>query len=251
VSTSMPLAAVAVLAGVAGLAFGSFASLAAYRLPRGEGVVLGRSRCPHCGHALALADLLPVVSWLALGGRCRYCAGPVPVRYPLIELATAALFVLAVLAWGVTPEALLACALALGLVIAAAADLDRLVIPDPVLVCLLPLGLAWAAVLGRPWSDTIGGLAAALALAAALRWLGARARGREALGLGDVKLLAVAGAWVGLAALPWYLAGAGALGVASGLAWRRRGGEAFPFGPALAAALFATVLWRAPWPGVP
>jgi leader peptidase (prepilin peptidase)/N-methyltransferase len=236
-----------VAAALAGLVLGSFASLAAWRLPRGEGIVRGRSRCPACGHALGVRDLVPVLSWLALGGRCRYCGAPVPLRYPLIEVATAALFVLAVLARGAGLESAMLCALALGLVIAAAADLDRQVIPDLVLLVLLPLGLGYRAALGLPWSDTVGGLVAALALAGALRWLGARLRGREALGLGDVKLLAVAGAWVGLAALPWFLVAAGVLGLALALAWRRHGGETFPFGPALAAALYGAVLWSAPW----
>ena len=243
-----------VAAALAGLVLGSFASLAAYRLPRGQGIARGRSRCPACGHALGPRDLVPVLSWLALGGRCRYCAAQVPVRYPLIELATAALFVLAVLARGAGPEAVMLCALALGLVIASVADLDRQVIPDLVLAALLPLGLGYRASLGLPWSDTVAGLVAALALASALRWLGARLAGREALGLGDVKLLAVAGAWVGLAALPWFLVAAGALGLGLALVWRlprrnsrgrRLGAETFPFGPALAAALYAAVLWPA------
>jgi leader peptidase (prepilin peptidase)/N-methyltransferase len=237
-----------VAAPLAGLLFGSFASLAGYRLPRGEGVVAGRSRCPACGAALAVRDLVPLVSWLALGGRCRRCRAPISPRYPLAELATAVLFTLAVLAFGAGWQALMLCGLALGLVVLTLADLESQVVPDVVLLWLLPLGLVHRALLGAPWPDTIAGALGGAALGVALRWLGARVLRREALGLGDVKLLAVAGLWVGGAVLPAFLVAAGVLGVAFGLAWRRGGGgEAFPFAPALAVALYGAVLRAAPW----
>lgn len=235
-----------VAAPLAGLLFGSFAGLAGHRLPRGQGVVAGRSYCPACGEAIALRDLVPLVSWLALGGRCRRCRAPISPRYPLAELATAVVFTLAVLAFGAGWSAAVVCGLGLGLVIVALADLDSQVVPDAVLVWLLPLGLVHRALLGAAWADTIAGAVGAAALGAALRWLGGRVLRREALGLGDVKLLAVAGAWVGAAALPAFLVAAGALGVAFALA-RRRAHDAFPFAPALAIALYGAVLRAAPW----
>ncbi|MDP6954304.1 MAG: prepilin peptidase [Alphaproteobacteria bacterium] len=126
----------------AGLLFGSFAALAGYRLPRGEGVVGGRSRCPSCDSALGARDLVPVVSWLVLRGRCAVCKMPISPRYPAAELGSAGLFALAALAYGESWNTVTACALALGLVIIVLADLDKKIIPDLVLLWLLPAGLA-------------------------------------------------------------------------------------------------------------
>ena len=233
-------------APVAGLVFGSFASLAGYRLPRAQGVVAGRSRCPNCGVALAARDLVPVLSWLALRGRCRSCGITINARYPVTELATAIGFGLAVLVFGANWPAVTMCALALGLIIAILSDLDAKIIPDAVTLWLLPLGMVFRWLIGADWMDTVAGIVAATALGLVLRWGGGRLAGREALGLGDVKLLAVAGAWLGLAGLPAFLVVAGVLGVLFGLAWRRITGEAaFPFGPALAMALYAVLLWTA------
>lgn len=244
----MSTSGMALAAALAGLFFGSFGALAGYRLPRGEGVVGGRSRCPRCGTTLGPFELLPVLSWLWLRGRCAGCGGAIAARYPLAELTTAALFGLAVLAFGPTWPALTACALALGLVIVGLADLDRQVIPDAVLIWLLPLALAHRALVSAPWTDTVAGAVVALALGLILRWTAGRWARREALGLGDVKLLAVAGAWVGLGHLPYVLIAAGALGGALAAVWRwRHGGGGFPLGPALAAALYAGVLAPAPW----
>ena len=231
-------------APIAGLVFGSFASLAGYRLPRGRGVVAGRSRCPHCDVALAARDLVPVLSWLVLGGRCRSCGDAISLGYPLTELAMALSFGLAVLAFGPTWAAVTVCALALGLMIAVLADLDAKIIPDAVTLWLLPLGLVHRWLVGAEWTDTLAGITTAAVLGLILRWGGGRLAGREALGLGDVKLLAAAGAWLGLAALPAFLIAAGVTGVLFGVSWRRIKAEAaFPFGPALAIALYSVVLW--------
>src|SRR5919106_4549042 len=94
----------AVLAGVGGLAFGSFMSVVVHRVPKKESIVAPRSRCPNCGHQLAARDNIPIVSWLMLGGKCRYCKAPMSPRYLAAELLTALVWVLAVvrlpLGWG-------------------------------------------------------------------------------------------------------------------------------------------------------
>ena len=237
-----------VVAPLAGLLFGSFASLAGHRLPRGLGVVAGLSRCRRCDATLGVRDLVPLISWALLGGRCRHCGAAIGARYPVTEAVTALGFALAVLAYGASWPAATVAALVLGLVILTIADLDHQIIPDAVLIWLLPIGLIHRVLLGAEWTDTAAGLVAAAALGIILRRVGSRLARREALGLGDVKLLAVAGAWLGLAALPGFLIAAGVLGAGFGMAWRRMRGEAaFPFGPALAAALFVCVLWAAPW----
>lgn len=240
------------VAPLAGLLFGSFASLAGYRLPRGDGVVGGRSKCPRCDATLGARDLVPLISWLVLGGRCRHCGAPVSVWYPVTEIVTALGFAVAAFAFGASWPAVTVAALALGLVILTLADLDRQIIPDVVLVWVLPIGLVHGWLTGTAWSDSLAGLVAAAALGVILRWSGGRLAGHEALGLGDVKLLAVAGAWLGIGGLAAFLVVGGTLGAGFGMAWRRRhGGAAFPFGPALAAALFLCVLWSAPWPMAP
>ena len=219
-AATLSLAAEAVVVAVVGLALGSLASLLAYRLPRGLPVGRTRSRCPACGTTLTPRDLVPLVSWLAARGRCRHCGTATGWRYPAIEAATA---LPALAAWallGARPEAVCLAVLA-----AAAA------------------GLAWRALTGGTWAEAAlsAGLLAGLGLG--LRAWFTRRRGVEALGLGDVKLMAVAGLWLPLAAVPAFLVLAGTVGTLMGLAWQRRhGARQFPFGPALAFGLYATVL---------
>ena len=109
---------------------GSFASLVAYRLPRGETLATGRSRCPQCGHTLGIADLVPVFSYLWSRGKCRHCQAAISARYPLIEIITALLFVLALAVAGPGLQAFALGLLAVGLVIMTAIDLEHQIIPD-------------------------------------------------------------------------------------------------------------------------
>lgn len=236
------LLAEALAAAIVGAALGSFVSLLSHRLPRGEAIVGGRSRCPHCGAALRALDLVPVVSWLASGGRCRRCKARVGLRYPAIELGLAALFVLIYLRLGPTWPGLLLAALAVVLAALATIDLETGYLPDAVQAAAVPLGLAYQWAAGEvAWG--LAGLVLAGGLAYAVRWGFHRASGRQGLGLGDVKFFAVAGLWLGPGGLPAFLVLAGALGALFAGLWRAMGGEReFPFGPALAAALLAVLL---------
>ena len=242
-AATLSLAAEAVVVAVVGLALGSLASLLAYRLPRGLPVGRTRSRCPACGTTLTPRDLVPLVSWLAARGRCRHCGTATGWRYPAIEAATA---LPALAAWallGARPEAVCLAVLAAALMAAAAADLDQRILPDATLLAAAAAGLAWRALTGGTWAEAAlsAGLLAGLGLG--LRAWFTRRRGVEALGLGDVKLMAVAGLWLPLAAVPAFLVLAGTVGTLMGLAWQRRhGARQFPFGPALAFGLYATVL---------
>src|SRR5687768_15573196 len=94
-----------VSAGVLGLIFGSFATALAYRLPRGESISTGRSKCPNCGHTIGVAENIPVFSWLFLRGRCKHCGNEISARYPLTELVTSLLFVGAAFEFGLSVEA--------------------------------------------------------------------------------------------------------------------------------------------------
>ena len=175
-----------VLAAALGLAFGSFVTLASYRLPRDEPIIAGRSRCPSCKTPLAARDLVPVVSWLLQHRRCRRCSAPVSPRYAIIEVVLGALFVAVYLRLGAGVEGLFLAGLAVGLVILAAVDIEAGIIPDKVLIVLAPLGLAYQFALGDALAGLAGG-ALAGGVAAVVRLGFLRLRGREGLGLGDVK----------------------------------------------------------------
>lgn len=250
--TLPPPALLVPLAGILGLVFGSFLSALTWRLPRGDSVARGRSACPACGRRLTARDLVPVLSWLAARGRCRSCGARVSLRYPLIELAAAAL--LAAVAWragalGWSGAALVVAGiLALILLALAVVDLEHGLLPDVLTLAAIPPALALRGLLDGPDGLLLAGLGAIAGGGGA--WLlraGFRAvTGRDGLGLGDVKVLAVAGLLLPPLAWPLYLLLAGVLGVVLGLGWRATGrGAVFPFGPALIAALLVVVLWPA------
>lgn len=225
---------------------GSFLGVLVLRLPVGRPVVLSRSACDHCGHLLASRDLAPLVSYALSRGRCRYCGAAIGSFHLAIELAA-----LAVAVWAATAveddELWLACLLGWTLLTAAWIDARTMLLPDvltlPLLVVgLLATGIAW------PDSLTDHALAAALGYSslAGLAWFWRRFRGRDGLGMGDAKLLAALGAWIGLSALPLVLLLAACLGlVAAGVAAlagrRMTAATAIPFGPFL--ALSGWLLW--------
>jgi leader peptidase (prepilin peptidase)/N-methyltransferase len=230
---------VILLALALGAIFGSFASAAIYRLPRGIPLGLERSRCPACQTALGLSDLVPLFSWLLSRGRCRHCFASIPIRYPLIEACSALLFVAA---WLVAPTLLAAILLALfslALLIEAVIDLEFGILPDKVQIFLLPLGIGYRWEVDWAPLDMGLGFAVGLMASLALKYGFLLVTKRDGLGWGDIKLIAIAGAVLGLSGLIAFFILSGVLGVALGLAWRKfHGAGAFPFGPALAAALF-------------
>jgi leader peptidase (prepilin peptidase)/N-methyltransferase len=240
---SMPWLAVALSPIV-----GSLLGLLVVRLPAGEGVVLGRSRCRSCSRPLRPLDLVPVASWLALRGRCRACGARISRLYPAVELAAilvAAWTVLAVPSVVVWPTA----GLGWTLLALAVIDVRTLTLPDVLTLPLAACGLAVAW-----WLD-----AASLgehATGAAAGWLGfwlvarlyAALRHRPGLGGGDAKLMAAAGAWVGWQGLPSVIliGSLAALAAVAAAAALRRPVEAatpIPFGPFLALGLWLTWLY--------
>lgn len=176
---------------------GSLLGVLVLRLPIGEPVIFARSRCPACGRTLAAVDLIPLVSWLALSGRCRTCRTPLGLVYPLIEVAAV---LIALWAAATVPAELLWISCGLGWILLTLATIDSrdLLLPDVLTLPLIPAGLAvsaWTSAL--PLADHAVGAVAGFLFPACLRFLYFRLRRREGLGLGDVKLLAAAGAWVG------------------------------------------------------
>jgi len=220
---------------------GSFLGLLVMRLPAGEPLVMGRSRCDHCGHALAAIDLLPLVSWLASGARCRFCGARLSCFYPGIELAS---LLVALWAGSLLSGWLLwaGCGLGWSLLALAAIDQRTMTLPDALTLPLLPAGLivAWVIEAASLLDHAIGA-AAGYGLFTLSRALHGKLRGREGLGLGDAKLMAAAGAWLGWQPLPSAVLLA-ALGGLSMIACRvaftgaASAGERIAFGPCISLA---------------
>ncbi|MDR3440067.1 prepilin peptidase [Telmatospirillum sp.] len=234
----MPSASLLALTLV-GLLFGSLAGGLSYRLPRGLPIGSDRSRCPSCRATLGPVDLIPVLSWLMLRGRCRHCGKPVSWRYPVIELVTAALFLWSGWLSGADlPMAVMLSLTAFGLVVIAVVDLEAGIIPDGMLLFLIPLAVLWRRYGDGEWLDASLGALLAGSISYGVRWGFLRWRRRDGLGLGDVKFLCVAGFYVGLSGLGGYLVASALLGICLGFGWRLGGrGPVFPFGPALCAGL--------------
>lgn len=223
------------LATVLGAVLGSFFNVVAHRLPRGESLSRPRSRCTSCGTPIRALDNIPVVSWLALRGRCRACAAPISPRYPIVEAGTAALCALVVLVVGPHVQALIGVALVLLLVPITLIDLDSRRIPNVLTASGAVLALVLVAALepGKLPEHAIAGLGAGGFLLAAVL---AYPRG---MGLGDVKLAAVLGLFLGRTVAPAMMVAlvagtlAGVLVMARlGVAEGRR--TKLPFGPFLA-----------------
>ncbi len=205
-----------------GTVVGSFTSTILLRWPAGR-PVSGRSACDGCGRVLGVADLFPLLSFVAARGRCRACRTPIDRRHFALELASA--FIGALSLW-LQPGAagLLTAVFGWWLLLIAAIDLEHQWLPDRLTLPLLPAGLvaAWSGV-GPMLADRLIGAAAGFAILALLRAGYRHLRGREGMGGGDPKLLAAIGAWPGWQALPFLLLGAGLVGLASLAAMRLRG----------------------------
>jgi leader peptidase (prepilin peptidase)/N-methyltransferase len=227
---------------------GSFLGVVVERLPAGRPIALARSTCESCGATLAVRDLIPVVTWLVRRGRCRCGKVGLSAFYPGIELAALAI---AVAAATVLSGWLLWAGLALGWTLLALAliDLRHHFLPDALSLPLIPAGLTVAYLIepGKLVAHAIGAAAGFIGFAL-VAWLYRRLRQREGLGLGDAKLLAAAGAWLGWQALPSVVALAAGLALAVALAGGLAGGKLsatteIAFGPYLALAIWAVWLY--------
>jgi leader peptidase (prepilin peptidase)/N-methyltransferase len=226
---------VVIIAFLVGLAAGSFATAVAHRVPRGISIALSRSQCPACGAQIAAFDNVPVVSWLVLRGRARCCGARISPRYPLTELAVGVLFAATVLVYRHdAAEAVIGLVFVAMLAVVTLTDLERRIIPNKVLIAGAVLCLAIAI------PTDPGGLperAIAAVAAGGLFFLVALAY-PKGMGLGDVKLAATMGLFLGRAVAPAILA-ALLIGSIAGLALIARHGAgarkmAIPFGPFLA-----------------
>jgi leader peptidase (prepilin peptidase)/N-methyltransferase len=254
----------AVLAGVFGLLVGSFLNVVIYRLPKmlerewahecaelaGKepaaaepfNLVTPRSRCRQCGHLIRWYENIPVLSWLALRGKCSSCGTSIGMRYPLVELATAALFAWCGWTWGATPAGVAWCGFCAAILALALIDWDTTLLPDAITMPLLWAGLIVAALRWTPlplpqalWG-AIAGYLSLWAVCQAFKL----ATGRVGMGNGDFKLFAALGAWFGWQALIPIVLMASVIGAVIGIgmkfASQLREGGYVPFGPFLAGA---------------
>jgi leader peptidase (prepilin peptidase)/N-methyltransferase len=228
-----------VIAGVLGLIVGSFLNVVIHRLPLGESVVTPPSRCPACGARIRAIDNVPVVSWLLLRGRCRSCQARIPIRYPLVELANAALWVLVLRvapSWGDAATGAFLCSACLALL---AIDYDHQILPDWITLSGIAVGLALSFVSVRrtPLEAALGAALGAGGLFL-LAFTYEKIAGQEGMGLGDVKMLGMIGALLGPAGVVVTLLLGSLSGSVVGLALiAARGGGAktkLPFGVFLA-----------------
>jgi len=257
-------------AAVIGLCIGSFLNVVIHRLPkmldrgwqaqcaelRGEeippqpayNIVAPRSQCPACGHAITAAENIPVVSWLALGGKCSACKAPISARYPVVEILGGALAAYSVFRFGPTAQGLAACGLLWTLLALTCIDFDTQLLPDN-----LTLPLIWAGLIVNVWglfvpleAAVVGAVAGYVSLWA-VYWLFKLIRGKEGMGYGDFKLLAALGAWLGWQMLPVIVLLSSVVGAGVGIALVVLKGRdhniPMAFGPFLAIAGGIALFW--------
>ena len=231
---------------VVGLCIGSFLNVCIYRLPLGGSLVRPRSRCPGCESELAWYDNIPVVSYLFLGGRCRRCRSRISLRYPIVELLTAGVFLLHYAAFGLTALLVVRLIFACALIVLFAIDLEHQILPDVITLSGLAAGLILSLVFPPGLLDAVLG---ALVGGGVLWLIGEayfRYTGQEGMGGGDVKMLAMIGAFLGWKLVLVTLIVSSLTGSVLGLLLilSRRGSmkQALPYGTFLAlGALFASL----------
>jgi len=240
-----------VIIGLLGLMVGSFANVCVHRIPRGESIAFPGSHCPKCNHAIAMYDNIPLFSWLLLGGKCRHCSSAIAWRYPCMELVMGLCW--AGLAWhyGLSRDLVVAITLFSLLWVLSVIDLETYLLPNVLTYPGIVIGIA-----ASFWQGGVAGGQTALIGAVAgyaVFWLVARlflmATGREGMGYGDFKLLAMLGAFMGWQALPFIILASSVVGTVVGLIFlmlAKRGLRTeIPFGPYLAMAGMIWFVWGA------
>jgi leader peptidase (prepilin peptidase) / N-methyltransferase len=184
-------AALAAMIAAPGLALGSFLNVIVARVPVGRQIVAGRSACMSCGHEIAACDNIPIVSWLALRGRCRHCRSEIPIRYPAVEVVTALLLVACVIRFGLTAEAVVAGGFCVVLVVISAIDVEHRIVPNKIVLPAAGVVLVAQTFLHPSLEWVLAALGASgILLVAALAY-------PRGLGMGDVKLALLLGAMLG------------------------------------------------------
>lgn len=235
-----------VASALLGLLFGSFANVCVHRIPKRQSLAFPASHCPICSQPVAVRDNIPLISWLLLGGKCRHCGAAIAWRYPLLELLMGLTW--AGLAWHFGPSPLLLAGMCLSFLlwVLTFIDLEEGILPNVLTFPGMALGIGFSVWLGY-WPAAVIGMLAGYWIF----WLVARLflliTGREGMGYGDFKLLAMLGAFMGWQALPFIILASSVIGVVAGstfLLLANRGLKAeIPFGPYLALAGMLWFVW--------
>ena len=254
------------VAGLFGLLIGSFLNVCIYRLPNDLSVVAPRSFCPACEHPIGWFDNIPVLSYTLLRGACRHCHARIPLRYPLVELLTGILFFCAVLALGFTAAAAKLCVFVAIMIELIFSDLEARILPDEFTLGGTAVGLIFAAAMpsgGGLWRFILPGIRSAPVLSlidaafaalftSGMLWLAGtvyqRLRHRDGLGLGDIKMIALIGAFLGLQGVLLTLIIGSTVGAVLGLAYilfTRQDAAKYelPFGSFLGAAAIGVAFY--------
>jgi len=232
-----------VLVGVFGLMIGSFLNVCIARVPRGESVVSPGSHCPKCNTPIQWYDNIPVLSYLALGAKCRACRAPISVRYPLVEITTAVAFVLQAIAFPDEPILLVSrLVFTAMLIVLFGTDYDTQRLPNVITLPGIVVGLVFSLFAPPGLVASLIGAALGAGILLAVRWIWRKLRGVDAMGLGDVKMLAMIGAFLGWRQIWVVLFVASLTGATVGVLLTMRQGRSMqtrlPFGTFLAIAAY-------------
>jgi len=242
-SVNIPVLAYAALMGAC---IGSFLNVVIYRLPLGQSLVSPRSRCTTCGYELRWYDNVPVLSWVLLAGKCRQCRARISAQYPIVELVTALLFVLVVWLTPVGPLLFSRLILVAILVALFGIDLEHQILPNSITLPGIAIGLMFSLIAPPGWQDALIGAALGAGILYGIAAAYYAVRREEGLGMGDVKMLAMIGAFLGWKAVLVTLVLSSFSGAAIGMALiaAQRGGMklALPFGTFLAVGAVAAML---------
>lgn len=236
-----------ILFGWLGLSVGSFLNVCIYRLPIGKSVMHPPSSCPRCGYSLRWYDNIPVLSWVFLRARCRGCKAPISVRYPIVELITLGVFLLHYFVFGWSILMAVRLAFACALIVLFAIDLEHQILPNVITLPGLVIGLVASVFLPPGFVDALLGAVVGGGVLFAIGEGWSRLRGIEAMGFGDVKMLAMVGAFVGLKGviLTFILSSfiGGITGAVLILMRKTTWAGKVPFGTFLALAALVASLW--------
>ncbi len=223
---------------IVGAIFGSFFNVCIYRIPRKKSIISPRSHCPMCGHTIPWYDNIPIISYILLKGKCRFCGATIPVRYLIVELLAACLFPINLYIFGIGLELLVVLVLLSLLTIVAFIDIETGLIPNVIVLPGMVLGIGLSSLQGKTMESILGLLTGGMVLYI-LTALSNVILKKEAMGGGDIKLLAMIGAYMGWFYTLIVLFGASLLGVIFALPLRKR---KIVFGPFLAVATLITII---------
>ena len=235
--------------------FGSFVSMLSYRLPRGEEIIWGRSSCPQCRASISIKHLIPILSYIMIEGKCKQCNKPISIRYLLIELASVVSGLMIYFAYGPSLHGIILFILTIIIITICVCDIEHYMIPDSVQISLALLAIIYnfmqhqgmIPIFSYPIYTPIdmitgamlGGGCGIVVRAIVMAW-----KKKDPLGMGDIKLMAVSGLFLGMQFLPIFAFLSGVIGIITGSIWRvTKKTDIFPFGPALGISLLICLLY--------